>query len=118
MKKIEISRKYFFSAGEDSPYSEWGTGSSWEIEVCLAGPVNQKSGLVVNLLDLDKLVKPCVESLNKKHLNKEVDHFKHTKVTPENLAEYCFTQIHQQIKNTWNHLEGVDLIYSKPRSLH
>ena len=101
MEIINLSRKYHFSAGEDSPHSQWGTGADWEVEVTLSGYLNSKTGLVINLIDLDALVKPCVESLNKKHLNKEVKYFAIHKVNPTNVAKYLYTNINEQIKKQW-----------------
>lgn len=113
MNHVQISRKYYFSAGEDSPFSKWGSGADWEIEVTLKGPIEKKSGLVVNLLDLDEILSPCLLKVDKKHLNKEIEYFSSREVTPSNVAEFFFKEIKAQIESLWSQKKQLQLLNVK-----
>ena len=107
---MQIHRKYTFSAGENSNFSQWGSGADWELEVTLQGPIDEITGLVVNLIDVDEIVRPCLHMLDKKHLNKEVDFFKNRQANPENLAEFCFYEIEKKRSELWGEAIPVNLV--------
>ena len=91
--EVTISRKSFFSCGVDSPQSKFGQGFNYTLEAFVRGPVDQTTGLVMNLTDLDEAMKLVVKTLDHHHLSKELDFFKGQPHTPERLAHYCFLQL-------------------------
>jgi 6-pyruvoyltetrahydropterin/6-carboxytetrahydropterin synthase len=69
--------------------SRWGHGHNYVVEVTVAGAVDGATGMVVNITDVDRVLKRHVTGpLADKHLNYEVPHFADTPPTLENLARY------------------------------
>ncbi len=103
-KNIEISRKYTVSAGENSTLSTGGTGSDWNIEVSVQGPVDPKTQLVLNLIDLDEIVLPILNRIDKKHLNLQVEPLKDKIISPNVLSEYLFQTIGDELESRFLNL--------------
>ena len=71
----------------NNPY---GHGHNYELEVTISGPVDPDTGMVINLSDLDKILKQeIMEPLDHRHLNHEVAHFQTNVPTTEEIAIYC-----------------------------
>jgi len=71
-------------------------GHNYELEVTVAGDVDEKTGMVVNLAVLDKIIREnVVDLLDHKNLNVDVDDFKRVMPTTEMIAEFA-----------WRHLTG------------
>lgn len=86
-----ISRKAFISCGWDS--AEWKGGFNLTMETYLNGPISPKSGLIVNLTDLDKVLKDVITPFDHKHLQKDYPDLNFHSL--ESFARYCFHQISQ-----------------------
>ena len=68
----------------NNPY---GHGHNYEVEVTVSGPVDSRTGRVVDLHDLDALVKGHVtEPFDHRNLNEEVAEFQQLVPTTENLG--------------------------------
>lgn len=64
-----------------------GHGHNYTLEVTVKGPVDARSGFVVDLKQLkDVLAREILDALDHRHLNKEVPEFRATIPTTENLA--------------------------------
>lgn len=74
-------------------FTEHGHGHNYLLEAFFEGRIDAKSGLIINLLDIDDLLKVLTEVLDHKHLNFDVPEFKETIPTSENLARYCFLKL-------------------------
>lgn len=73
--------------------SRWGHGHDYIVEVTVAGEVDSKTGMVVNITDVDRALKRHVTGpLHHKHLTHEVAHFRDTPPTPENIARFVADQ--------------------------
>ncbi len=114
-KEVRLSRKVYFSSAhfyksdQLSPeenekkfgacYSEneYGHGHNYVLEVELQGRPDPVSGLVVNLIDVDKVLKNIIGELDHKHLNHEVSHFKTVIPTTENIALYLGSKLKPQV---------------------
>jgi 6-pyruvoyltetrahydropterin/6-carboxytetrahydropterin synthase len=67
-------------------YNPNGHGHNYILEVTLRGPISERTGMIINLTELKKIVnKHVVELLDHKHLNKDVEHFKKLNPTAENI---------------------------------
>ena len=91
--KLHLSRRYRFSAshrlhsaqlGEEenrrvygkcnNPY---GHGHNYVVEVAVSGPVDQATGMIANLSDLDAFVESeVIEPFDHKYLNEEIAEFR------------------------------------------
>lgn len=82
--------------GEESPH---GFGHNFELEVCVEGPVDADSSMVVNLWDLDRVLKEEVDQpLDHKNLNRDVAEFASIPPTAENLAAWIWRRVSARIE--------------------
>jgi 6-pyruvoyltetrahydropterin/6-carboxytetrahydropterin synthase len=69
--------------------SKWGHGHNYVVEVTVAGEIDQRNGMVVNIADVDRVLKGDVLGpLADRHLTYEVPHFAEVPPTLENIARY------------------------------
>lgn len=86
---LSISRKIYISCGWDT--SQWRGGGNFTLETYINGPVNAKSGLVVNLTDLDKVLKEVTALFDHKHLQKDFPELRIQSLG--DFAIYCLNQV-------------------------
>jgi len=111
---MRVTRKYRFSASHrlhapglsqrenselygkcNNPY---GHGHNYEIEVSVRGPVDVRSGRVVDPRVLDRFIEQrVIQRFHQKNLNAESEAFQDRVPTTENLA--C--EIYRQLKARW-----------------
>jgi 6-pyruvoyltetrahydropterin/6-carboxytetrahydropterin synthase len=121
--KVYLTRRYMFSASHrlhsenmseeenratygkcNNPY---GHGHNYALEVTVSGPVDERTGMVCNLMDLDDFAqREIIEKFDLENLNM-LPEFAHAVPTTENL---CMA-IHQILQRgfTQAHLEKVRL---------
>jgi 6-pyruvoyltetrahydropterin/6-carboxytetrahydropterin synthase len=107
---IHLSRRYRFSASHrlhsaqldeeenrrvygkcNNPY---GHGHNYVVEVALSGPVDQATGMIANLTDLDAFVeKEVIEPFDHKYLNEEITEFRENVPTAENICIEIFNRL-------------------------
>ena len=108
--KLHLSRRYRFSAshrlhsaqlGEEenrrvygkcnNPY---GHGHNYVVEVAVSGPVDQATGMIANLSDLDAFVESeIIEPFDHKYLNEEITEFRENVPTTENICIEIFNRL-------------------------
>ncbi|XP_014213793.1 6-pyruvoyl tetrahydrobiopterin synthase [Copidosoma floridanum] len=72
----------------------WGHGHNYTVEVTVRGPVDPKTGMVMNISDLKVYMKKVLmDQLDHKNLDKDVPYFKNVVSTTENVAIYIFDEI-------------------------
>ncbi|MEO8349662.1 MAG: 6-carboxytetrahydropterin synthase [Acidobacteriota bacterium] len=82
--------------GEESPH---GFGHNFELEVSVEGPVDRESAMVVNLSDLDRILKEEVDQpLDHRNLNQDVPEFAAIPPTAENLAAWIWRRVAARIE--------------------
>lgn len=66
----------------------------------MRGPIDAKTGMVMNISDLKKCMKEAfVDVLDHKHLDKDVEHFRNGVVsTTENLTVFIYDQMLKTLK--------------------
>jgi len=75
-----------------------GHGHNYEIEITVAGPVDEVTGRVVSRKELDGLVaREVVEPLRYRNLNEEVEAFRNVVPTTENLTY----EVDQRLRAAW-----------------
>jgi 6-pyruvoyltetrahydropterin/6-carboxytetrahydropterin synthase len=130
---LYLSRKMYFSAMHSYRIDEWseaenkrifgpcsnpnGHGHDYSLEVMVKGELDKKSGIVVNITDIDKVVKSFVQrELDGKFLNKETSYFKKTIPTTENIVNYLWESLDGKIDNCTLHkirLHENNFLYSE-----
>lgn len=68
--------------------SRWGHGHNYIVEVAVIGEIDERSGMVVNITDVDRALKQAVAPLVDRHLNYETTYFAQSPPTLENIAAY------------------------------
>ena len=77
----------------NNPY---GHGHNYVVEVSVSGTVDPATGMIVNLTDLDSFVQSeVIEAFDHKSLNEDVQAFRATVPTTENLCK----EIYQRLKH-------------------
>ncbi len=110
---VAIARKVYFSSGHryynprlsetenkklfGKTYSENGFGHNFMLEAYFSGPVNPDSGIVVNLILIDDLLKKITDPFDHHFINTDVPYFKEVVPTTENLARYLYQEIKKNL---------------------
>jgi 6-pyruvoyltetrahydropterin/6-carboxytetrahydropterin synthase len=71
-------------------------GHNWKVEVVVAKPELDKTGMALDFKDLKKKMNNVLEKLDHKYLNK-ISYFKKVNPTSENIAKYIYDRLKQQI---------------------
>ena len=76
-----------------------GYGHNYALEVAVAGRPDAQSAMIVNLMDLDRILKEEVDApLDHRNLNAEVPEFQSTVPTAENLAQWIWNRVERRIE--------------------
>jgi 6-pyruvoyltetrahydropterin/6-carboxytetrahydropterin synthase len=80
-----------------------GYGHNYALEIAVAGAADADSGMIVNLTDLDRLLKDEVDRpLDHRHLNREIPEFEAAVPTAENLALWIWRRVETRLaKEGW-----------------
>jgi len=82
--------------GDQGPH---GYGHNYRLEVAVEGPVDPATSMVVNLTDLDRVLKEEVDApLDHRNLNVDVPGFSGTPPTAENLARWIWKRVSDRIE--------------------
>lgn len=108
--KLSLSRRYAFPASHRLFRPEWsdvrnmevfgkcanphGHGHNYTLEVGVTGPVDNETGMIANLTDLDEHVRINVlEVFDHANLNEEIPEFREDVPTTENLCRVIFNRL-------------------------
>lgn len=76
-----------------------GHGHNYTVEVTVRGPVDARTGMVMNLTELKDAINLVIfKNLDHKNLDKDVSFFKNTPSTTENLAIYIWDNLRVNLK--------------------
>ena len=76
-----------------------GYGHNYGLEVSVAGDPAAEDGMVINLLDLDRVLKEEVDRpLDHRNLNEEIPEFRDTVPTAENLASWIWQRVDARLR--------------------
>lgn len=105
---VRITRRATFAAAHVLCRPEWSEernrevfgacssdhGHNYVVEVTVAGPVDPKTGMVANLKDVDRVLRrEFIDSVDHKHLNRDVDFLRDVVPTAENIAIAAFERL-------------------------
>ena len=77
-------------------YNPPAHGHNYMVEVTVLGVVDPKTGMVVNLFDLKRILLNVLEEFDHKNLNLDMPYFKNRIPTSENLARVLWGKLDQQ----------------------
>lgn len=105
---VRITRRATFAAGHVLCRPEWSEernreifgacssdhGHNYVVEVTVAGTVDPQTGMVANLKDVDRVLRrEFINSVDHKHLNRDVDFLRGVVPTAENIAVAAFERL-------------------------
>lgn len=73
-----------------------GHGHNYMLEVTVAGEVDPRTGMVVNLFDMKVVLLQVLEEFDHKHLNLDLPYFKEQIPTSENIARVLWDKLDAQ----------------------
>ena len=106
--RVSITRRFTFAAGHILGHPEWDDarnrevfgacsmdhGHNYELEVTVSGAVEADTGMVINLREVDRIVKECViADVDHRHLNRDVPWMLGRLPTSENVALAIWRQL-------------------------
>ncbi len=113
-KKVTISKKFEFSASHRYWIDDWaaeknhevfglctspyGHGHNYELHVTVSGPIDQQTGMIINLSTLKAIAGKIVEQFDHKFLNLDTPYFKDRVPTTENIALVLYELLDEQLK--------------------
>jgi 6-pyruvoyltetrahydropterin/6-carboxytetrahydropterin synthase len=111
---IQLSRTVHFNAGRHLWRRDWteeknravygdegphGYGHNYALEVAVEGEIDPETAMVVNLTDLDRILKEEVDRpLDHRNLNLDVPEFAHASPTAERLASWIWERVAARIR--------------------
>jgi 6-pyruvoyltetrahydropterin/6-carboxytetrahydropterin synthase len=113
-RKVEFSASHFYNNPNFSPEENrrifgkcnnpHGHGHNYTLEVTVEGEVDPVSGFVVDLKELKEVMnREVVDVYDHRHLNLEVEEFKHVIPTTENLAIAIWKRLENRIEGAKLH---------------
>lgn len=123
--RVRLARRAHFSCGHryfapslsekenreifGSCYSEHGHGHNYIVEGYFEGPIDPITGMILNLSEIDAILKAVIEPLDHHHLNFDVPYFAERVPTTENLAQYIYQEMSARLQHPNVKLRGVRL---------
>src|SRR5215831_13190484 len=107
VKEFEASHRYFLSDLSEEEnrklfgkcVSPYGHGHNYRCELTLRGEVDQRSGMVINIKDVDDVMAQVIKQLDHKFINAQVPEFQNRVPTTENLALYLKDHLEAAFRN-------------------
>jgi len=108
--RISLTRRYRFAASHrlhcstlspeenrrlyDKCNNPYGHGHNYVLEVTVSGLVDQQTGMIANLGELDPFVeREVIEPFDQRYLNEEVPNFRDNVPTTENLCREVYRRL-------------------------
>tara|TARA_B100000686_G_scaffold306077_1_gene345166 strand:- start:4389 stop:4796 length:408 start_codon:yes stop_codon:yes gene_type:complete len=113
MKKIYLTKIFYFNAAHQYGHKDWTNKKNYEVfgpdskvhghnytlEIMVTGKVNDETGFIVDLGHLKKIVNEhVIDVLDHTQFEKEVDWFSDRQPSSENLVQFIWSQIKPRLK--------------------
>jgi 6-pyruvoyltetrahydropterin/6-carboxytetrahydropterin synthase len=110
---VRITRRATFAAGHILCRPDWSDaqnrevfgacvndhGHNYVVEVTVGGPVDAETGMVVNLKQVDAVLRrEFIDAVDHRHLNRDVDFLRGVIPTAENVALAAFHRLEPHLK--------------------
>jgi 6-pyruvoyltetrahydropterin/6-carboxytetrahydropterin synthase len=77
-------------------YNPPAHGHNYMLEVTVSGEVDVRTGMVINLFDLKRVLLAVIEEFDHKNFNLDMPYFKERVPTSENIARVLWMKLHSQ----------------------
>jgi 6-pyruvoyltetrahydropterin/6-carboxytetrahydropterin synthase len=81
-----------------------GHGHNYTLEVTVGDAVDADTGMVIDLLELDRTARSVLDTLDHTHLDREILGFKHQTSTAENIVRYLWAELAPRLEGRLQHL--------------
>ena len=78
-------------------FTPHGHGHNYTLETFLEGPIDPETGLVINVTELDQIMKSVTSRFDHHHINFDVPEFKDVVPTTENLSAFIFSKLSEEL---------------------
>lgn len=79
---------------------ENGHGHNYVIYVTVRGPLDEKTGMVMNIVDLNSAMKQSfIDKIDHKNLDKDIEFFTKNPSTTENIALFIWNELEKYLPN-------------------
>jgi len=82
-----------------------GHGHNYTLEVTIHGPIDAATGMVIDLVAMDRTVRNVLDDLDHKHLDREVAGFADQTSTGENIVIYLWNELASRFAGRLAHLK-------------
>jgi 6-pyruvoyltetrahydropterin/6-carboxytetrahydropterin synthase len=82
-----------------------GHGHNYTLEVTAGGVVDDATGMVIDLVELDRTVRGVLDTLDHKHLDREIAGFASQTSTGENIVVYLWGELAPRLEGRLMHLK-------------
>jgi 6-pyruvoyltetrahydropterin/6-carboxytetrahydropterin synthase len=93
--------------------SEYGHGHNYVLETTVRGPVDENTGMIINIYKLKPILKSVLKEFDHKFLNLDTDYFEKLIPTTENFAKILYECINEKLKDSECELLKVRLYETK-----
>lgn len=112
MNNLFLTKIFYFNAAHQYGHKSWSKEKNWEVfgpdskvhghnyelEIMVAGAVNEDTGFIVDLGHLKKIVKKYViDILDHSQFEKEVEWFSSRQPSSENLVKFIWLEVSSRI---------------------
>lgn len=79
-------------------YSNYPHGHNYRLDVCVENVCDEKTGMIINFNELEKIVQEeVINKLDHKYLNEQVRYFRRKMPTTENIAIYIWKRLERRL---------------------
>jgi 6-pyruvoyltetrahydropterin/6-carboxytetrahydropterin synthase len=82
-----------------------GHGHNYTLDVTVSGAVDGETGMVIDLVELDRTVRSVLDTLDHKHLDREIASFAEQTSTAENIVVYLWGELAPHLEGRLAHLK-------------
>ncbi len=82
-----------------------GHGHNYTLEISVRGNVDESTGMVIDLVEMDRIAREVLDQLDHKHLDREVAGFADRTSTAENMIVYLWEQLAPRFDGRLAHLK-------------
>ena len=82
-----------------------GHGHNYTLEVSASGPIDPQTGMAIDLVELDRTVRGLLDTLDHKHLDREVAAFARQTSTAENIVVYLWHELAPRLEGRLQRLK-------------
>jgi 6-pyruvoyltetrahydropterin/6-carboxytetrahydropterin synthase len=82
-----------------------GHGHNYTLEVTVGGAIDTATGMVIDLVELDRTVRGVLDALDHRHLDREIAAFASQTSTAENIVAYLWAELAPRLEGRLKHLQ-------------